>query len=145
MGTTQSLSTPLSPCPPLPSVSGLTELPLGGPHSILSSSAVSSIVWDPEGWYLGLLLFHHLPSWSLWLPIARHPPRLLGKHEAVLQQLPAKNTGTLAGHGYSPTPFITPAFPAPHLPTIDIGESCDCGHKKRELTGQVLFTRSLKS
>ena len=49
-----------------------------------------------------------------WLPMARHPHlELHGKCAAVLPCLPAQSTRTLAGCGFSPTPFIPP-HPLPH-------------------------------
>jgi hypothetical protein len=47
-----------------------------------------------------------------WLNTARCPPRAIWKAWTVLPCLSAQSTGTLAGHGYSPTP-LSPQHPQP--------------------------------
>jgi hypothetical protein len=61
---------------------------------------------------------------DLGLPLhtARHPPVAMWKvcgspHAAVLLRPPTQSTGTLAGRGFSPTPFIPPAPTALQLVT----------------------------
>jgi hypothetical protein len=57
---------------------------------------------------LGLLLGQPLEDWAQWLPTTRHPPKPWGECAAVLPCLPIQSTGTLAGCGFSPTPFVPP-------------------------------------
>ena len=60
--------------------------------------------------YLGLPLFQSPLRWDGGFPQPDTYPQPSGKCVAVLPCLPAQSTGTLAGHGFSPTPF-TPLSP----------------------------------
>jgi hypothetical protein len=110
---------PLSPCPLLPLSPGLVELSQG-PHSVLSSSMVSSGILDSEAGNL-VPLVHHPLMWSQWLYTARYPPRAAWKEWSSLLSLPAQSTKTLAGHVFSPTPFISTVPTAPQLTIALVG------------------------
>lgn len=101
-------SASLSPCPLLPPILGLAEPPPGTPFC---SQLFCSVQWclgclRLRTCYLGLLFVHHLPSWGLWLPTARHPPGAARKG-VRLPRAPE----VLTGRGFSPTPFISPRAP----------------------------------
>lgn len=86
--------------PSLPAALGMTEWCL----------AVSGM---PETENLGLP--HCAPSAELGssgFPQPDTHPGLCGMHVSVLPHLPTHSTGTLAGGGFSPTPFI-PSHPLP--------------------------------
>ena len=68
-------------------------------------------------------LFHHPPSWVRAFPWPDSHPRPCGKCPAVLQLLPARSTGTLAGSELSHSPLF-PTSMAPqemtwHLPCLE--------------------------
>jgi hypothetical protein len=74
------------------------SVPPQGPHSVLSSSAVSRVGCQRLGtWCLELPLVHHLPSGVSGFTQPDTHPRPYGKHPAVFPHLPAQSTKTLAG------------------------------------------------
>ena len=108
---------PLSLCP-LPISLEPRVLPWD-PYSVLRSSAISSMGCQRlRTWYWGLPLVHPPQCGVSGLTQTDAHPGLHGKHSAVLPQMLAQSTGTLAGSGLSPSPLFP--YPQPH------NESCNC-------------------
>jgi hypothetical protein len=104
--TTQRLPLPSSPYPLLPS----------GPHLFSALLRCPAVCGIPEVENLLCRTAPGSPSHQAgvqWLPTDRHPPGASWKACRILPCLPAQSTGTLAGHGFSPTP----SFSHTHCPT----------------------------
>jgi hypothetical protein len=65
-------------------------------------------------------LVHNPPSWDQCFTQPETHLGPCGKCAAVLPHLPTQSTGTLAGHGFSPTPFIPPCSLTRTAPSLVI-------------------------